>query len=203
MKIVQKNEILEDEVSTSISVQVLGTKELTAAEELELLHDFKYNLEYKNIDFSAEMALKDGTPVIVEVAESEPVVQDGDTLVEDEASIDDADEETDSTPTDNADEEVEVVQPTVEEPAAASTQTITLKLINESIPVDENFKASLKINVNSIRDEEVGEIINSKKLVAQAKLILFAEKIKEELENLLKDMRKTDNKFEGEEEYTL
>jgi C-terminal processing protease CtpA/Prc len=203
MKIIQKNEILEDEVSTSISVQVLGTKELTAAEELELLHDFKYNLEYKNIDFSAEMALEDGTPVIVEVAESEPAVQDGDILVEDEASTDNADEETDSIPTDNADEEIEVVQPTVEEPAAASTQTITLKLINESIPVDENFKASLKINVNSIRDEEVGEIINSKKLVAQAKLILFAEKIKEELENLLKDMRKTDNKFEGEEEYTL
>lgn len=164
MKIVQKNEILEDMVKSTINVEVLGTATMTAEEELELLHDFKYNLEYSKIDFSAYMELVDGIPVI--------------------AAVTDADKKT----AEEADEPFPY-------------DKVEVKLINKIIPVDENFEATLIVDTNKILT--VGETINSKPLMAQAQIVLFNAKIKEELTRLLESMRLINNDFEGESEYII
>lgn len=76
MKINQKNEILENVVSVDISVEVLGTSELTQEQELELLHNFTRMIEFSKIDFTGNMHIVGNKPEITE----DPV--DGTNVVE-------------------------------------------------------------------------------------------------------------------------
>lgn len=77
MKINQKDSILENIVSTDISVEVLGTSDLTEEQELELLHNFTRTIEFNKISFKANMKIDDGNnPVVtVEEADNESVVE--------------------------------------------------------------------------------------------------------------------------------
>lgn len=154
MNIKQKNIILENVVGTKISVELLGTSELTAEQELEQLHNFTRNLEYTKIKFSAPMKMIDNIPVI--------------------ASEDDSD-----------------------------TQLVSLNLINKKIPLDETFSVDISIDVSKIPTSELGDVFTTVESLAQAKIVLFAAKIKEEINRLLTEIRAMSNDFETEIEYTL
>lgn len=157
MKINQKNEILENVVSTDISVEVLGTSVLTQEEELELLHNFTRCIEFNKIEFISNMKMNGNIPEITD----DPI--DGTNVVE--VTIND--------------------------------------IINKQYPVDENLHIYFSVDCTKIPDSELNDVMDTKEKLATAKVVLFAEKIREEISEKLKEIREMSNKFEGEESYTL
>lgn len=158
MKIKQKDSILENIVSTDISVEVLGTSDLTEEQELELLHNFTRTIEFNKILFKGNMKIDDGNKPIVTVDEA-----DGESVVE---------------------------------------VTIT-DLINKQYTVDENLHITFFIDATKIPDTELNDVMNTREKMATAKVVLFAEKIREAIAEKLTEIRGMSNKFEGETSYTL
>lgn len=157
MKINQKNSILENIVSTDISVEVLGTSDLTEEQELELLHNFTRTIEFNKISFKAHMKIEGNQPLV-----------------------------------------------TVEEVDDDNVVEITITdLINKQYPVDENLHITFSIDSTKIPDSELNEVMDTKEKLAQAKVVLFAEKIREAISEKLEEIRNMSNKFEGETSYTL
>lgn len=76
MKINQKNTIENDNVGVDITVDVLGTADLTAEQELELLHNYNKTIEFNKISFKGNMKVVNNLPVVTE----DPV--DGTNVVE-------------------------------------------------------------------------------------------------------------------------
>lgn len=66
MKINQKNTIENDVVSVDITVDVLGTTDLTDQQELELLHNYNKIIEFNKISFRGNMKIENNIPVITE-----------------------------------------------------------------------------------------------------------------------------------------
>lgn len=157
MKINQKNEILENIVSTDISVEVLGTSVLTQEEELALLHNFTRDIEFNKISFVSNMKMNGNIPEITD----DPI--DGTNVVE--VTIND--------------------------------------IINKQYPVDENLHIYFSVDCTKIPDSELNDVMDTKEKLATAKVVLFAEKIREEISQKLKEIREMSNKFEGEKSYTL
>lgn len=157
MKINQRDSILENVVSTDISVEVLGTSDLTQEQELELLHNFTRMIEYNKISFTGNMKITDNKPVVTtEEANDSTVV---------EVSITD--------------------------------------LVNKQYKIDENLHIVFSVDSTKILESELNTVMNTREKLATAKVILFAEKIRGEISNKLKEIRDMSNNFERETEYTL
>ncbi len=69
--------------------------------------------------------------------------------------------------------------------------------------VDDTLNIEFSIDVSRIFDSEVSEVLPSKILVGQAKIAVFAFRLKEKISEILKQMRKEDNDFEGANETVL
>lgn len=69
--------------------------------------------------------------------------------------------------------------------------------------VDDELDIEFSIDVSRIFDSEVNDILTSKILVGQAKIAVFAFRIKEKISDILKQMRDEDNDFEGVNETVL
>ena len=79
MKIIQKPNVENDIVSVDITVQMLGTADLTAEQEKELISNYNKVIEYNKIQFKGNIKLNsDGVPEVTEDSE------DGTTDVEQE-----------------------------------------------------------------------------------------------------------------------
>ena len=67
MKIIQKPNVENDIVSIDISVQMLGTADLTAEQEKELISNYNKVIEYNKIQFKGNIKLNsDGVPEVTE-----------------------------------------------------------------------------------------------------------------------------------------
>lgn len=67
MKIIQKPNVENDIVSVDISVQMLGTADLTAEQEKELISNYNKVIEYNKIQFKGNIKLNsDGVPELTE-----------------------------------------------------------------------------------------------------------------------------------------
>ena len=67
MKIIQKPNVENDIVSVDITVQMLGTADLTAEQEKELISNYNKVIEYNKIQFKGNIKLNsDGVPEITE-----------------------------------------------------------------------------------------------------------------------------------------
>ena len=69
--------------------------------------------------------------------------------------------------------------------------------------VDDILNIEFSIDVSRIHDSEVTTEIPSKILVGQAKIAVFAFRLKEKISDILQQMRKEDNNFEGANETVL
>lgn len=69
--------------------------------------------------------------------------------------------------------------------------------------VDDELDIKFSIDVSRIFDGEVNDTLTSKILVGQAKIAVFAFRIKEKISEILKQMRDEDNDFEGVNEMVL
>ena len=77
MKIIQKPNVENDIVSVDITVQMLGTADLTAEQEKELISNYNKVIEYNKIQFKGNIKLNsDGVPEVTENS------VDGTTVVE-------------------------------------------------------------------------------------------------------------------------
>lgn len=85
-------------------------------------------------------------------------------------------------------------------------ELVTLQLRNREFIIDENTENNLKISLSinpakEITDKELGTVLKTKELVAKAKLVLFYQKIKEQIEVLKADSEdKANNTFEDDTE---
>ena len=67
MKIIQEPDVKNDIVSIDISVQMLGTADLTAEQEEELITNYNKIIEYNKIQFKGNIKIKvDGVPEVTE-----------------------------------------------------------------------------------------------------------------------------------------
>ena len=67
MKIIQKPNVENDIVSVDITVQMLGTADLTAEQEKELISNYNKVIEYNKIQFKGNIKLNsDGVPEVTE-----------------------------------------------------------------------------------------------------------------------------------------
>lgn len=81
---------------------------------------------------------------------------------------------------------------------------VAIRLNNLEIPIDANFKATYSTSLKKTLDAEVDEtVLTTKELVCEAKCILFADVIKEELKRIKADLTSKAVGFEGETEETI
>ena len=66
MKINQKKTIENDIIGIDISVEVLGTADLTSELELELLHNYNKMIEFNKIKFVGNMKMENNVPVVTD-----------------------------------------------------------------------------------------------------------------------------------------
>lgn len=67
MKIIQEPDVKNDIVSIDISVQMLGTADLTAEQEEELITNYNKVIEYNKIQFKGNIKINaDGVPEVTE-----------------------------------------------------------------------------------------------------------------------------------------
>lgn len=157
MKINQKNTIENDNVGVDITVDVLGTADLTAEQELELLHNYNKMIEFNKISFKGNMKVVNNLPVVTD----DPV--DGTSVVE----------------------------------------VVINDIINEQIIVDENLHITFSRDVAKFPESELNDVFSKREMLGQAKVILFATRIKEAITEKLAEIRDLSNTFEGEESFTL
>ena len=79
-------------------------------------------------------------------------------------------------------------------------ETVSLKLNNKVINVDEQLEVSFQISTKMIKDEELGTILDTKEKVAEAKALCFKLTLRDAIEEALKDVRKKSNNFELQED---
>ena len=157
MKINQKNTIENDNVGVDITVDVLGTADLTAEQELELLHNYNKMIEFNKISFKGNMRINNNLPVVTD----DPI--DGTNVVE----------------------------------------VVINDIINEQIIVDENLHITFSRDVTKFPESELNDVFSKREMLGQAKVILFATRIKEAITEKLAEIRDLSNTFEGEESFTL
>lgn len=151
-----KNVTIRDNVIT-YSLKADYNDPLTSEEEqeIETLHDYIRKLKLSDIDFTGNVDMSTGMPIVAE------------------------------TKTDD---------------------TIEVALGNVSpkeYVLDEKLDIEFSLDVSRIHDKELGEKLNSKILLGQAKVAVFGAKVEEKIGEILNKMRTEDNDFEGANETVL
>ena len=157
--------------STHVTVDALGSEQLSEDEEREVLLNFPVKLAYRNLKFVKNIKINGTVPEIVE-----------DTIVI--STNENADESDPGTE--------EVGEPTV---------TVTLPpLSNKEIYINEDFDAYYKIDYTKISPSVVdGTVITSKEIAAQAYCLIFAQVVCDEVRRIVDELRKKAPAFEGEQ----
>lgn len=141
MKFSTVRAVNDGKFSSTISFLEYGTDLLTADEEAALLKSYPTELEYSEVQFTAQVSVQGGNIVL------------------------------------------------------GSGQDVKVSVTNKIIPIDENFVAEYRIDLNHISDAEVTGKLTSKELVAQAKCMIFESKVLEELTSELTETRNKANSF--------
>lgn len=79
-------------------------------------------------------------------------------------------------------------------------EEVKLELTNQEIPLDENFTTIYRVDMNKIPGSELGTVLNTRELLAQAKCVLFTSVIKAEIKRIMEDIRSKATAFTGETE---
>lgn len=104
----------------------------------------------------------------------------------------------------SGDVDVSTGMPIVAKSSSGTTEKVT---VNNVLPkvyvVDDRLNIEFSIDVSRIYDSEITEKLTTKVLVGQAKVAVFADKIEKKIKEILDQMRKEDNAFEGVDEIVL
>lgn len=151
-----KNVTIRDNVIT-YSLKADYNDPLTSEEEqeIETLHDYIRKLKLSDIDFTGNVDMSTGMPIVAET---------------------------------KTDDTIEVVLGNVSP---------------KEYVLDEKLDIEFSLDVSRIHDKELGEKLNSKILLGQAKVAVFGAKVEEKIGEILNKMRTEDNDFEGANETVL
>ena len=104
----------------------------------------------------------------------------------------------------SGDVDVSTGMPIVAKSSSGTTEKVT---VNNVLPkvyvVDDRLNIEFSIDVSRIYYAEITEKLTTKVLVGQAKVAVFADKIEKKIKEILDQMRKEDNAFEGVDEIVL
>ena len=79
-------------------------------------------------------------------------------------------------------------------------ETVTLKLINKRLYINEDFEAYYEINLKDVKTSEIGTKLTTPILVAEAKSLLFAKVIEAKVKEILTGLKDKANDYEEENE---
>lgn len=82
-------------------------------------------------------------------------------------------------------------------------QAVTISLNNLEFDVDDTFEVSYSVTAASIQSSEMGNTLDKPELVAQAKCVLFEDKVQAQLKTLLDAARAKKTLFEKDKEVTI
>jgi len=82
-------------------------------------------------------------------------------------------------------------------PDAVAGESVTFVLSNKEIDIKEGFEARYSVDCKKIGKEQLGTIMNTPELVAEARCLLFETKVKASLVTCLADFRKLKTRFES------
>lgn len=85
----------------------------------------------------------------------------------------------------------------------ADAVEVTLDLNNKEFTLGEDMEISLEVNADKIASSEVNDVLTDTLLVAQAKVILFENRVMAKIKELLDTARSHINTFEETVEQTL
>lgn len=85
----------------------------------------------------------------------------------------------------------------------ADAVEVTLDLNNKEFTLGEDMEISLEVNADKIASSEMNEVLTDTLLVAQAKVILFENRVMAKIKELLDTARSHINTFEETVEQTL
>lgn len=78
-----------------------------------------------------------------------------------------------------------------------TTNVVLPPMLPKEFVIDENLEIRFSLDVSRIPDSELSEKLNTKILMGQARAAVFNYKVGEKLGEILAQMRKEDNDFEG------
>lgn len=155
MKIVNKIEILDNIITCIIKADYNNPLTSEEEQEIETFHDYIRKLKFSDIDFSADVDMSTGMPIVAKTATVDTV---------------------------------KVTLPTV---------------LNKEYVIDENLEIKFSLDVTRIADSELSDKLNTKILMGQARAAVFVYRVEEKIAEILTQMRKEDNDFEGVTETIL
>ena len=155
MKIVNQIEILDNIITCTIKADYNNPLTSEEEQEIETLHDYIRKLKFSDIDFTADIDMSTGMPIVAAAAT------------------------------------VDMVKVTL--PAVA----------NKVYVIDENLEIKFSLDVTRISDSELVDKLDTKILMGQARAAVFVNKVEEKISEILTQMRKENNDFEGETETVL
>lgn len=85
----------------------------------------------------------------------------------------------------------------------ANAVEVTLDLNNREFTLGEDMEISLEVNADKIASSEVNDVLSDTLLIAQAKVILFENRVMAKIKELLDTARSHINTFEETVEQTL
>lgn len=155
MKIVNQIEILDNIITCIIKADYNNPLTSEEEQEIETLHDYIRKLKFSDIDFTADIDMSTGMPIVA---------------------------------------------------AAATVDTVKVTLpavANKVYVIDENLEIKFSLDVTRISDSELVDKLDTKILMGQARAAVFVNKVEEKISEILTQMRKENNDFEGETETVL
>lgn len=155
MKILNKVEILDNIITCVIKAEYNNPLTTEEEQEIETLHDYIRKLKFSEIDFSGDIDMSTGMPIVAKVSTVDTI---------------------------------KVALPSI---------------LPKEYVIDENLEIKFSLDVTRIPDSELTGKLDTKILMGQARAAVFNYKVSEKIAEILSQMRKEDNDFEGVTENIL
>lgn len=176
------NNIDNNIFSTHVTVDALGTEQLSEDEERELISNFPVKLAYRNLKFTKNIKINGIVPEIV------------DNVINDNANGNEIDNIT-------SEKDESVTYPETNSDATNNVVAVSLPpLSNKEFLIDENFDAYYKIDCAKISPSVLDEkVITTKEIAAQAYCLIFSQVVCDAVREIMGELRKKAPAFEGEQ----
>lgn len=155
MKFVENVTILDNIITYELKADYNDPPTSVEEQEIETLHDYIRKIKLSDIDFTGDIDISTGMPIVAETA---------------------------------------------------TTDTVEVSLGNvlpKEYVLDEELDIKFSLDITRINDAELKGELNTKVLMGQARIAVFAAKLKAYITGILDTMRKEDNDFEGTTETVL
>lgn len=177
------NNIDNNIFSTHVTVDALGTEQLSEDEERELISNFPVKLAYRNLKFTKNIKINGTVPEI-----TDETVSGFESAGEKEP--------------DNEENETGISPTSLELDSTITVPVVTISLpplSNKEFLIDENFDAYYKVDCSKISPSVLDKnVITTKEIAAQTFCLIFSQVVCDAVREIMDELRKKAPAFEGE-----